>query len=77
MEPAVLARYEQLLKQRRMVAVAAMRGETCEACYVRLRPAVAQQIRRNSEIVQCDNCQRILYYQAPAADAAVAAPSQP
>jgi predicted nucleic acid-binding Zn-ribbon protein len=76
-EPAVLARYEQLLKQRRMVAVAAMVGETCAACYVRLRPAVAQQIRRNSDIVHCDNCQRILYYQAPAADATVAASSQP
>jgi predicted nucleic acid-binding Zn-ribbon protein len=52
-----------------------MRGETCEACYVRLRPAIAQQIRRNADIVQCDNCQRILYYQAPATDAAVSAPS--
>jgi hypothetical protein len=72
-EPSVLARYEQLLKQRRMVAVAAMRGETCEACYVRLRPAIAQQIRRNSEIVQCDNCQRILYFQSPPADAAASA----
>jgi predicted nucleic acid-binding Zn-ribbon protein len=50
-----------------------MRGETCEACYVRLRPAIAQQIRRNSDIVQCDNCQRILYFQPPQPDEAVAA----
>lgn len=72
-EPTVLGRYERLLQQRRMVAVAAMRGETCEACYVRLRPAIAQQIRRNSDIVQCDNCQRILYFQPPQPDEAVAA----
>ena len=74
-DPPVLARYEQLLRQRRMVAVAAMTGETCDACFVRLRPAVAQQIRRNTDIVHCDNCQRILFFQPPASGAAVAAPS--
>jgi predicted nucleic acid-binding Zn-ribbon protein len=56
-----LAKYEQLLTNRRMGAVAPLDGEICAACYVRLRPAVAQQIRRNDSIVQCDNCQRILY----------------
>jgi uncharacterized protein len=61
-QPTVLARYEQLLKQRRMIAVAAIDGERCTACHVRLRPAVAQQVRRNDELVQCDSCQRILYY---------------
>ena len=58
----VLARYEQLLKQRRMVAVAAMIGETCMSCHVRMRPAVAQKVRRNDELIQCDSCQRILYF---------------
>ena len=58
----VLARYEQLLKQRRMLAVAPIAGELCTACHVRLRPAVVQQIRRNDGIVVCDSCQRILYF---------------
>jgi len=58
----VLAKYDQLLKQRRMLAVATINGETCAACFVRLRPAIAQQIRRNDGLVQCDNCQRILYF---------------
>lgn len=57
-----LAKYEQLLKQRKMVAVARMDKEICTACHVRLRPAVTQTIRRNSEIVVCDSCQRILYF---------------
>jgi uncharacterized protein len=65
--PPLLAKYDQLLKQRRMVAVAAMAGETCTACHVRLRPAVAQHVRRNDEIVPCDNCQRILYFEPQAA----------
>ena len=60
-QPAVLAKYEQLLKVRRMLAVAPINGELCTACHVRLRPAVAQQVRRNEEIITCDSCQRILY----------------
>ena len=63
-EPALLVKYEQLLKARRGVAVARMTGELCTACHVRLRPHVAQQVRRNDAIVQCDSCQRILYFEA-------------
>jgi predicted nucleic acid-binding Zn-ribbon protein len=62
----LLARYEQLLKQRRGLAVARMNGELCTACHVRLRPHVTQQIRRNDEIVACESCQRLLYYVEPA-----------
>jgi predicted nucleic acid-binding Zn-ribbon protein len=65
--PPTMARYEQLIKQRRGIAVAAMRNEICTACHVRLRPHVTQQIRRNEDVVQCESCQRILYYPAPAA----------
>ena len=68
-EAPVLAKYEQLLKQRRGVAVAQMTIETCAACHVRLRPHIAQQVRRNDSIVQCDSCQRILYFIPPVAGA--------
>lgn len=61
LDAAILARYERLLAQRKNVAVAAMVGELCTACHVRLRPAVAQLVRRNTEIVPCDSCQRLLY----------------
>ena len=65
-EPPVLAKYDQLLKQRRGIAVARMNGEICGACHVRLRPHVTQQVRRNDSIVQCDSCQRMLYFEPPA-----------
>jgi len=63
----VLAKYDQLLKLRRGVAVAPMVGETCMACHVRLRPHVAQQVRRNDALVPCDSCQRMLYFVPPVA----------
>jgi hypothetical protein len=72
----VLALYEQLLKGRRGVAVAQMTGETCAACHVRLRPHFTQTVRRNDAILQCESCQRILYYivPTPPADAPASAP---
>ena len=57
-------KYDQILKSRRGLAVVQMIGETCTACHVRLRPQVAQVVRRNEDIVQCESCQRILYYMA-------------
>jgi predicted nucleic acid-binding Zn-ribbon protein len=70
-----LAKYEQLLKQRKHVAITRIEKEICLACHVRLRPAVTQVIRRNSEIVTCDSCQRILYFvPEPAAPAGEPAP---
>lgn len=76
-ERPLLAKYDQLLKQRRMLAIAPLSGDICGACHVRLRPAVTQQVRRNSDIVTCDSCQRILYALPPRPDdgAAAAPPS--
>jgi len=69
----LLAKYEQLLKQRRGIAVARLSGgEVCEACHVRLRPHVAQLVRRNDSVVQCDSCQRMLYYEPPVAGVSTA-----
>jgi predicted nucleic acid-binding Zn-ribbon protein len=73
----VLAKYEQLLKQRRMQAVAEMVGELCTACHVRLRPAIAQTVRRNAEIVHCDSCQRILFFRPAAPDSGGTAAQSP
>jgi predicted nucleic acid-binding Zn-ribbon protein len=68
-DAGLLTRYDQLLKQRRGVAVAAMIGEMCSACHVRQRPHVAQQIRRNDSIFTCESCQRILYFDDAKAEA--------
>jgi predicted nucleic acid-binding Zn-ribbon protein len=74
MEPRALATYEQLLKGRRGQAVAEMRAGHCTACHVRLRPTVEQHVRRNEDLVQCDSCQRLLYF-VPAPGAAAAPPA--
>jgi uncharacterized protein len=66
LEPRLVSLFEQVAKARRGVALcSATRDGLCSVCHVRLRPAVFQQVRHNDTIVQCDSCQRILYYVPP------------
>lgn len=67
--PALLTKYDQIAKNRKGIAVAAMIAGHCTACHVRLRPHVEQQVRRNDSIVACDSCQRMLYYVPPVTEA--------
>jgi len=70
LEPRLLSLFEQVSKVRKGIAIcAATRDGLCSVCHVRLRPQVFQQVRQNDGIVQCDTCQRILYYIPPPAPA--------
>ena len=77
--PPVLAIFDVVAKRRHGVGVAEARDGVCTICHVRLRPQVFNTIRRNAEIVQCESCQRILYYQqttTPAAGDQVNSPAR-
>src|SRR5437762_12251979 len=65
-DPQVLAVYDLVARRRNGIAVALARDGICTICHVRLRPQVFNNIRRNDAIIQCDSCQRILYFVAPA-----------
>lgn len=58
----------------RGTAVARAEGERCTVCQVRLRPAVFVGVLRNDSIVQCDSCNRILYFIPPKPGETPAAP---
>jgi predicted nucleic acid-binding Zn-ribbon protein len=60
-----LATFEQLSRARKGVAVAEARDGRCVVCHVRLRPQVFVEVRRNDSVIQCESCQRILYYVPP------------
>ena len=57
--------FERVLKARAGIAVAKAANGHCTICHVRLRPQVFNTILRNESIIQCDSCQRILYYVPP------------
>lgn len=59
------ALYETLSRGRKGVAVVAARNGLCTECHVRLRPQVLSQVRQNNALIQCESCQRILYFVPP------------
>ncbi|MCU1382914.1 MAG: hypothetical protein JWL71_1611 [Acidobacteria bacterium] len=72
----VLATFEAVSRKRNGVAMSEARGGICTICHVRLRPQVFNTVLRNDSILQCDHCNRILYY-VPIPASAATAPSDP
>jgi uncharacterized protein len=56
--------FYRIFRQRQNVAVTRVENDSCGACRVRIRPAVAQQLKRG-ELVSCEGCRRILYQEKP------------
>ncbi|MBI4476993.1 MAG: hypothetical protein HY654_07450 [Acidobacteria bacterium] len=69
-DPRALSIFETVARGRKGLAVAEAKDGLCTICHVRLRPQKFNDIRRNDDILQCDSCQRILYYAGPASAAA-------
>jgi predicted nucleic acid-binding Zn-ribbon protein len=72
----VLATFEAVSRKRNGVAMSEARGGVCTICHVRLRPQVFNTVLKNESILQCDHCNRILYY-VPVPASAATAPSNP
>ncbi len=54
--------FETLSRGRKGVAVVEARQGLCTSCRVRLRPQLFNDVRSNSSLIQCESCQRILYF---------------
>ena len=58
--PRLLAEFKKIFSQRQQIAVSRVAIDSCSACRTRVRPALAQQLKRG-ELVHCEGCHRILY----------------
>ncbi len=56
--------FHKIYRQRQQIAVSRVTGDTCSSCRTRVRPQVAQQLKRG-ELVHCEGCHRILYTERP------------
>ncbi len=68
---SALAHYDRVMRQRKS-AIAEAREQKCMACFVMLRPQIWQEIRANEQIITCNSCGRILYF-----DPASEVPTEP
>jgi predicted nucleic acid-binding Zn-ribbon protein len=58
-------RYERVRKARRGIAVAEVIGGRCSVCNIALRLQYFQDLKKSQDIMLCESCQRILYYNPP------------
>ncbi|MBV9505052.1 MAG: hypothetical protein JO323_08625 [Acidobacteriia bacterium] len=62
---STLALYERVRKGRKGIGVAEAVGGRCSECHMAIRPQLFQDLRRGDQIMSCESCQRILYYNPP------------
>lgn len=60
-DEALLDRYDELRAGRQGQAVAKVQGGSCQGCRILLPVNLIQRARAGDEVVQCNNCERILY----------------
>ena len=60
--PRLLSLFETVAERRNGVAVAPARDGRCSSCQVRLRPQLFNDVLSNSRLIQCESCQRVLYF---------------
>jgi len=59
----LLRQYDRVAKYRG-TGLSEVRDQKCTACQVMLRPQTFNEVRSGMQVVICDSCQRILYYDA-------------
>ena len=65
--PNVLRKYENIRKHRRGIGVAEAVDGRCTACHMAMRLQFFQDLKHGGEVLTCESCGRILYYNPPAA----------
>ena len=65
MTPKIASEYERIRKGRAGVAIAEAVNGRCSKCNIMLRPQFLQDLKLGHSIMICENCRRMLYYNAP------------
>jgi hypothetical protein len=63
--PNVLSAYERVRKLRHGIALAEAVDGRCSQCHMSLRLQFFQDLKRGEQVMHCESCNRILYYNPP------------
>ena len=63
--PDLIKNYERIRKKWRGIVIAEASGGRCGACMITLRAQFAQDLRRGDQLMFCESCGRIIYYNPP------------
>ncbi len=53
--------YNKISKKKDGIALSAVKDEFCSICNMRVRPQNLAELRKNTSLIFCENCDRILY----------------
>ena len=62
MHPRDRVEFSRLMDKKGGQAIVLVSGVSCSACHVKVRPAALQALKAGREIIYCDSCKRILYW---------------
>jgi predicted nucleic acid-binding Zn-ribbon protein len=62
-EEDLLDTYDHLIRTKNGEAVVALQHEVCSGCHMRVTPTTSSKARAKKEIVHCENCGRIVYWE--------------
>jgi uncharacterized protein len=66
LSPNVYRQYERIRKGRGGVAIAEALDGRCSVCHMAMRLQFFQDLKRGDQVMHCESCSRILYYNPPA-----------
>ncbi len=77
LNPNVYRQYERIRKGRRGIAIAEAIDGRCSACQIALRLQFFQDLKKGDQVMYCESCSRIIYYNPPVAFEDVSGASAP
>jgi predicted nucleic acid-binding Zn-ribbon protein len=61
--PRERAEFQRLIERKGGVAIVKVVSGSCAACHMKVRPHALQTLKAGVEIITCDRCKRILYWE--------------
>jgi predicted nucleic acid-binding Zn-ribbon protein len=61
-EAPLLAKYQKRADSLAGKVVVEARGESCSGCFMSIPPQLFVNVKKNTEVLTCPHCSRILYY---------------
>lgn len=58
----LLAEYQKLYQSKGDFGINAMKDGVCQGCHMTVSAQLVNAIKKNEQIIRCENCARILYY---------------
>src|ERR1051325_5370734 len=58
----IFEKYERIRKSKPSTAIVGVQNGNCQGCHLTVTPTVLHRVKSGKEIVTCENCARILYW---------------